>query len=124
MEPLQITGRIIHIGDIQDFPSGFRKRTFAVEEHADKYPQKIGMEFTKDKVLTLDQFSIGDSVEVKCNLRGNEHNGRYYLNLEAWKITLNGQEERRADQGGAIPPAKQPTVPASDEFQEEDDIPF
>ena len=126
MDALKITGRITAIGDIQDFASGFRKRSFAVKEDLpeDKYPQTIGMEFVKDKCLVLEQYEIGDLVTVHANLRGSEYNGRHYVNLQAWKIVKDGQEERRTDQGGAKPPKHDPGayVPVDEDPDEE--IPF
>ena len=88
--------------------------------------------------MKLDSFRVGDRVTVAFNLRGNEHNGRHYLSLAAWKIErvgaaqdahneskVNGyQPQRQASQNGAPPPSRTATADALDEFQEDDDIPF
>lgn len=131
MESLEIKGRITAISETQTFASGFSKRQFAVKELIDDYPQEFGMEFTKDKCGILDSYKVGDIVTVNCNLRGNEHNGRHYVSLQAWKIAKDGQEARDTRQNGAPPPqdahnkAKingyQPQAKANDD---DDEIPF
>ena len=129
MSKLEVTGQIIVLKDAETFPSGFTKREFVVETKADKYPQKLAMQFVKDSCVKLDAFNIGDEVRVECDVRGSEHNGRYFVNLSAWKIELiakgnlgavskeYGQQERPTHQNGAKPPAKV-------EDEEDSDIPF
>lgn len=83
----EITGKIILIRDTQTVgANGFQKREFVVETPDDKYPQKIPLEFVKDKCSILDNFSEGQQVKVEYNLRGNEYKGRYFLSAQAWKI--------------------------------------
>jgi hypothetical protein len=80
-----VTGTIKEIFDTQIFESGFQKREFVVTTD-DEYPQDLKFEMIKDKVTILDKFQEGSRVEVSYNLRGNEYNGKYYVNLQAWKV--------------------------------------
>lgn len=80
-----LKGRIKIIGEIQNFDSGFSKRQFVITTE-EQYPQDLAMDFVKDKCSILDQYNEGDEVEVSINLRGNEYNEKYYVNLQAWKI--------------------------------------
>lgn len=80
-----LKGRIKIIGETQTFDSGFSKRQFVITTE-EQYPQDLAMDFVKDKCSILDQYNEGDEVEVSINLRGNEYNGKYYVNLQAWKI--------------------------------------
>jgi len=82
---MELKGKIKLIMDVQNFDSGFSKREFVVTTD-EQYPQDIKLEFTKDKCSLLDQYAIGDEVNVQFNLRGNEYNGRYFVNLQAWRI--------------------------------------
>jgi len=100
-EQYQIAGKIIVIDETQTFPSGFMKREFVVTTAHDKYSQDIKFEVSKDKCSTLDSLKVGQDVQVHFNIRGNEHNGRYYINLQAWKIDA---ESRDPNQNGARPP--------------------
>ena len=82
----EIEGILKVIMDTQTFGSGFTKREFVVTVGDDKYPQDIKMEFVKDNTVLLDKFKTGQRVKIGFNLRGGEHNGRYYVNVQAWRI--------------------------------------
>jgi hypothetical protein len=83
--PLEIVGTITHKMEAVSFASGFTKREFVVTTE-ERYPQPIKLEVVKDKCALLDKFSEGERVSVSFNLRGNEHNGRFFVNLVAWRI--------------------------------------
>ncbi len=85
MSELKIEGKIKVIMDTQIFDSGFSKREFVITTN-DQYPQEIKFEFLKDKCELLDVKNVGDNVSVSFNVRGNEYNGKYYVNLQAWRI--------------------------------------
>tara|TARA_R110000851_G_scaffold147756_2_gene287768 strand:- start:5587 stop:5934 length:348 start_codon:yes stop_codon:yes gene_type:complete len=113
---LQLQGRIKLIGEIQEFDSGFTKREFIVTT-AEQYPQDIKLEFFKEKVADLDKVTEGQEVTVHFNIRGNEFNGKYYVNLQAWKLVS----------GAASPAGKAPslpTPPAPLSAEDDDDLPF
>ena len=69
----------------------------------------------KDKTNLLEGLAEGDEVEVSFNVRGNEYNGRYYVNLQAWKL-------QKQDDGmnQEAPPAPD-FEPVGDD---DDDLPF
>ena len=89
---MEVAGRIKLIMDTQTFDSGFQKREFVVTTK-EQYPQDIKLECIKDRVELLDTVSPGEEVKVSFNLRGNEYNGRYYVNLQAWKIDKEGADD-------------------------------
>ena len=113
---MELSGKIKVVMETQTFDSGFQKREFVVTT-AEQYPQDIKLECIKDKVGLLDDLSEGEQVKVSFNLRGNEYNGRYYVNLQAWKL------EKESVTG---PPEGQ--LPSTDDlsFSAEpgDDLPF
>lgn len=69
---------------------GFKKRLVVVETQ-ETYAQLIPIEFVQDKCSLLDGVQIGQDVTVHINLRGSEYNGRYYVQLQGWKIDAPGQ---------------------------------
>ena len=73
--------------DTQTFASGFAKREFVVEVPDGKYPQMLKFECVKDRIAMLDGMKIGDPVKVAFDIRGSEYKERFYVNLNAWKIT-------------------------------------
>lgn len=113
---MEQAGRIKVIMDTQTFDSGFSKREFVVTTQ-EQYPQDIKFEFYKDKCATLDSFTVGDEVNVHFNLRGNEFNGRYYVNLQAWKMEA-------VSAGAPAAAAPIPTPPPMPAGGEDDDLPF
>lgn len=86
----ELDGKIHQIDDIQTFKSGFTKREFVVEIEDGKFPQMIKFECVKDKTSLTDGLGVGDEVKVHFDIRGNEYNGRYYVNLNAWRVEKGG----------------------------------
>ncbi len=127
----EATGKIKVIQETQTFPSGFSKREFVVTVGDDKYPQDIKYEVVKDKCSMLDQYSVGQDVTVNFDIRGNEYNGKYYVNLSCWKISggqSGGQNDHanQSYQGGSSQPTQATATgaePSPDELMN-DDIPF
>lgn len=111
----ELTGKIKLIQDEQTFASGFSKREMVVTVEDGRYPQDINLEFVKDRISLLDDLHPGQEVTVHFDIRGREHNGRYYNNLQAWKVVAVA-----GDMSSETPPSYlNEAPPASD-----DDIPF
>lgn len=128
-DKFEIEGTLTVIGEIQSFASGFTKRQFVVKTPGE-YPQVIAFELVKDSCAKIDKHKLGDGVKVFFNVRGNEYNGKYFVNLSAWKIDsapdhsvgvtspdYGKSETRPSTQNGAKPPEKT-------EDEEMDTIPF
>ncbi len=83
---MEITGKVVVIGQTESVgQNGFTKRLLVVET-AEQYPQKLPIDFVKDKTSLLDNIQIGQDVKVQINLRGSESNSRWYLQAQGWKI--------------------------------------
>ena len=118
---LKIEGVVKVIMDTQTFDSGFSKREFVITTK-EQYPQDIKLEAVKDKTAMLDSLSEGDDVEVSFNVRGNEYNGRYFINLQAWKIKGGesaGNSSPAAEDTSGLPPSDLEPM-----AEGEDDLPF
>jgi len=120
-------GKIKLISETQNFASGFSKREFVVTTANDKYPQDLKFEIVKDKCPLLDDFSAGQDVQVNFDIRGNEYNGKYFVNLSCWKIqVVNGASgavdsvSRRQAVAGAEPDLRD--LRQEDDF--DDEVPF
>lgn len=120
---MEITGKLKEIFEAQEFKSGFTKREFVVTTQ-EQYPQDIKLELYNDKCSLIDSFSKGQEIKVEFNLRGNEFNGRYFVNLNAWRIS----NEQPGDKGGSPAPGDLPPPPAPSDAPEDtddsDDLPF
>lgn len=99
-----VIGKVIEVGEVLTFSSGFTKRQIVVETN-DKYPQKVPFEVVKDMCLDSSVASLreGDEVEVQYNLRGNEYQGKYYLSAQAWRIDKSGQPKTSSSKKQAQP---------------------
>ena len=123
----ETSGKLKWIGSTQSFPSGFTKREFVVTTAADKYPQDLKFEIVKDKCPLLDPFELGQDVEVSFDIRGNEYNGKYFVNLACWKIQAAGASPaspRRAGPGPAAASAEPSSSDLRDDGDFDDEPPF
>jgi len=120
-----LTGKVKLIFEAKTFGSGFTVREFVVTVEDGKYPQDICLQFVQDKVSLLDTIEEGQEVTVSFDIRGREYNGRYFNNLQAWKIDA-GEGASATPVTGADdekPPVSDKDVPADfDDY--EDEIPF
>jgi hypothetical protein len=78
----------------------------------DKYPQTVQLDFINDKVKELLKFNVGDEVSVDFNIRSNEYKGKYYTNLQGWRIAQLLGEVSNLQQN----PSRQPSETADFEF--------
>ena len=89
----------------------------------------------QEKVQDLEKYQVGDKVKVSFNLKSREYNGRWYNDLQIWKIAPAGAQPaapaqpapqaKPAPQAAAWQQAPAPTLedmPADSEGEE--DLPF
>jgi hypothetical protein len=115
-----LTGKVKVIMEARTFGSGFTVREFVVTVEEGKYPQDICLQCVQEKVSLLDTIQAGQEVTVTFDIRGRESKeGRYFNNLQAWRI----QAGEPAAAGADAPPAADADVPADLE-EYEDEIPF
>jgi len=103
-------GTVKVVNETQTFDSGFKKREIIITSQDDKYPQDVKFEFLKDDVDKLNDLNSGDNVVLDFNLRGNEYNGKYYVNLNGWNI---GKQDKT-----------DVSVPNIPDMSGDDDLPF
>lgn len=72
----------------------FRSIEFVVTDNSnEKYPQHIPMSVSQGKCELLNDIKVGDEVTVNANVNGREYQDKntletkYFLSLNAWKIT-------------------------------------
>ena len=122
----EATGTIKLVMDLQTFDSGFTKREFVITTK-EQYPQELKFELVKDKTSLIDNYKQGDDVKVSFNLRGNEYNGRYYVNLGAWRIEANTAVSAPPPLDpipNAEPAQPAPAPSQAPPLPEDDDLPF
>ena len=87
-----IEGKLHAKFDTQEVSEKFKKRDFVVE-YVDNplYPQYVSFQVNQDRCTLIDNFAVGDKVEVTFNLRGREWTNpqgekKFFNTLEAWRI--------------------------------------
>ncbi len=109
----EIAGKVVKIFDIESKTDSFQARDFVIESVDDRYPQMIKFQLTQDRCSIVDAYKEGDELKVYFDLRGREWNGKYFTNLNAWKV-----ESISSNQAAAIPesPVNQTDFPTEDPF--------
>jgi len=116
---MELEGKVIVVGSVNQLRNDFTKRDIVIETD-EKYPQKVKVEFIKDKCSLVDGVNVGDDVKVSINIRGNEYQGKYYTNIQGWRLEKTS---------AASPPQKEGVAPNAEFLsavneEEEDDLPF
>ncbi len=85
----------------------------------------------QDKVQELDKYQVGDRVKVSFNLKSREFNGRWYNDLQIWRIAPAGETQPAApayaQPASPAPAANQAPAPTLDDMPadtSDDDMPF
>jgi hypothetical protein len=118
-ESVNITGQIHRILDeeVRTYTSNNEQKEFKKRELViiigDQYPQHRKIEFQQDKCDILNDYSVGEIVEVGINLRGRawttkEGEEKYFNTDVAWRISKgessgNSNEESFKEQPDDLP---------------------
>ena len=86
---LSIKGKVQQILQTQSGTSKagkeWSKQEFVIETD-EQYPRNVCFTLFGDKVGLLNGISAGEEVEVSFNVESREYNGRWFHNINAWKI--------------------------------------
>lgn len=99
---MEIEG-LLHIkGDVKVISARFTKRDFILLDNSNiEYPQYIPFELHQDRVKLIENIPPGSHLHVTFDIRGKEWQGKYYVNLVAWKIEV--LQEHRGGYGENMP---------------------
>lgn len=116
---MEIKGKIIGILPLQsgEGKNGtWRKQDYILETLDSKYPKKVCLAVWGDKI---DQFGIqeGEDVVASIEVESREFNGKWYTNVQAWKI-------QRESANQAAPAESAPPEFLQNDSNETDDLPF
>lgn len=113
----EVNGKLHRVFDTEQKTDKFRAREFVIEVEEGQYPQLVKFQLTQEKCELLDDYNEGDELTVHFDLRGREWNGKYFTNLNAWRLESAASNNTNSEQ----PPMDQP--PPGNE-QDYDEIPF
>jgi hypothetical protein len=118
---LTIKGRLANILKMESGQSKagkeWKKQSFVIDTGDQYNPNVCFSLFGDDKIALLSQVAVGQDIEVSFNVSSREYQGKWFHNLDAWKITGQGGQ---APSNGSVPP------PSEEDFMAEggDDLPF
>lgn len=94
MSELKVKGSITKILKVEIGTSKagkeWKKQGFVINTGSEYNPEVCFSLFGDDKVNMLKNYGEGQEVEVAFNVSSREFNGKYYHNLDAWKINAIG----------------------------------
>ncbi len=124
MSELTLEGKLVAVFEKQQVTDSFAKREFVVETD-DQYPQTIKFELTQNKCDAIDDYKVGDDINVHFNVRGRKwHNAKknedvYFVTLNAWRLEAKSSNQTGSDN----PPPSENDIPPVDDGMA-DDLPF
>ena len=117
---LEITGKLIKILDEESGTSKagkeWKKQSFVIDTGAQFSPEVCFSLFGEKKTTMLQDVRPGEEIKVAFNLSSREYNGKYYHNIDAWKIEKTS--------GGTQQASAPVTSEISAEPEVNDDLPF
>lgn len=114
---MQLKGKIIQVLDLQTGEGAngqWKKQEYVLETTDSKYPKKVVFSLWKDKI---DEFNLseGQDVDVSIEIESREFNGRWYTNVQAWRLNSASNSDNTV----------QDQAPSNDQIgEEQDDLPF
>lgn len=121
----KVKGRVTDILQLQTGSSArgeWKKLDFVLEVPDDQFPKKICFTLFNDKTEMIKESDKNREVEVTFNLEGREYNGKWYHNVNAFRIDRIEKSSGAGDQTAPPPYNEDDFMPVKD--SENDDLPF
>lgn len=131
---MEITGKIIAVlpeqGGISKTGNEWKKQEYVLETH-DQYPKKVCFQlFGADRIAQA-AIQPGEELTISFDIDSREYQGRWFTNINAWKVERAGAAPAPSAPGSMTPenfaPASAPTASAAPDFGPAnpiDDLPF
>lgn len=121
----EVEGKLHKKYETENKTDTFQAREFVIEIESGNYPQFIKFQLVQDRCALLDTYNEGDGIKVHFDLRGREWNGKYFTNLNAWRLEKPAGADANVPevpQGDAAFPSV--TDEPNADFDGNDDLPF
>lgn len=117
----QVNGKLVKKMEIESKTPSFQAREFVIVTQ-EQYPQYIKFQLVQDRCGVIDRFNENDEITVHFDLRGREWQGKYFTNLNAWKV--DGSQASGALAGQELVADKESPDPFDVPSESFDDLPF
>jgi Domain of unknown function (DUF3127) len=86
---LSVKGRVFQIlkaeTGVSKVGKEWSKRDFVIETE-EQFPRKVCFTLFGDKTSLINNLAVGEIVDVSFNIESREYNGKWFHNINAWKI--------------------------------------
>lgn len=131
MAVIKETGTISHKSDVQSGVSQttgnpWYRQTIVVDipGYNGSY-RKIALQATGNLVGDLEEMHIGDRVTVSYQVTAREYQGKFYNNVELYKVEFLNDDEVTPQPKQIVRPAKSaPLIPQGADLESKEDLPF
>lgn len=82
----EVAGKLIKKYETENKTGTFQAREFVIEATEGRYPEYVKFQLTQERCSLIDPYNEGDWIKVTFDLRGREWQGKYFTNLNAWRI--------------------------------------
>jgi hypothetical protein len=116
---MQLTAKLIQLLPLQTGAgkNGEWRKQDIIVETSGQYPKKICISIWGDKIDSK-KLKTGNILKIDFDIESREYNSRWYTDVKAWKIEIDGgKEESNSTSEYATPEIDMSTQPG-------DDLPF
>jgi hypothetical protein len=104
---MEITGKILTVLPVQSGKTSkgeWKKQEFVLETPG-QYPKKVCVSIFGEEALKSINLKAGATVTATVDIESREYNGRWYTNVNAWKVkeTSPSTTEEVEDDGSDLP---------------------
>ncbi len=118
----EVEGKLHKKFDTEQKSGTFQTREFVVIVEQGQFPQYVKFQLVQDRCEIIDNVNEGSDIKVYFDLRGREWQGKYFTNLQAWRVESAGGETKPRATAGDFPAA--PPSPTGGDGSSYDDLPF
>jgi hypothetical protein len=121
---IQVKGTLIQIlkseTGVSKAGKEWKKQEFVIETN-EQFPKKVCFTLFGDKISLIDGINEGKEVEVFFSVESRDFNGKWFHNINAWKIELAGSTASAKSYPPEFSPGDIPPEAADDNGN---DLPF
>ncbi|MDR3143201.1 MAG: DUF3127 domain-containing protein [Tannerellaceae bacterium] len=125
---MEITGKIIAVlpeqGGVSKIGNEWKKQEYVLETH-DQYPKKVCFQLFGNDKIEQAAIQTGEDLTIHFDIESREYNGRWFTNINAWKVERTNTGAAAATPDNFMPAAEPVSfVPDFPPPNPTDDLPF
>lgn len=90
----EVEGKLHKVFPVENKSGSFQAREFVIEVESGQYPQFVKFQLVQDRCNLIDDYTEGEVIKVSFDLRGREWQGKYFTNLNAWRLDKPSKAEK------------------------------